>query len=213
MKQLVGSGFALARCVAPPRRFARLWLASALIVASTVATAAGSNDPAAQTATAISGKWAPRKLHFTYVGFTASYTCDGLRDQMKQILLQLGARKDLVVKPSGCTRLEGPEPFPGVDATFSVLEPAGDDPGTAKSQGLPARWDKVTLDSDTHGRTRSGGCELIEQVKKSVLSLFTTRNLTYSSDCFPHAESLTGARLSVEVLRPVKPTPPQTAPP
>lgn len=182
----------------------RVWLFIVLIVGSTVAVAAGPDDSSTQAGTSVSASWVPRKLHFSYVGFTAHYSCDGLRDQMKRILQQLGVRKDLVLRSTGCTRLEGPESFPGVDATFSVLEPAGDGDHDAAAQGVAARWDKVILDSDTPGRTGAGECELIEQVKQRVLPLFTTRNLTYSSDCFPHSESLGGVRLSVEVLRAVK---------
>jgi len=213
MKPAMGSVFAARRRVAPPWRLARLVLSGALIVGSAAAVAAGPDDQSAQTETSIAANWTPRKLHLTYMGFTAHYSCDGLREQMKSILRQLGAREDLVVKPSGCTRLQGPEPFPGLDATFSVLEPAGGGgQGAGDARAVAARWEKVTLNSDTPRRDAAGGCELIEQVKKHVLPLFATRNLIYSSDCFPHAESLAGARLSVEVLLPVKPPLPKSAP-
>jgi hypothetical protein len=132
---------------------------------------------------------------------------------MKWILQQLGAGDDLVVKSRGCTRLVGPEPFPGVDATFSVLEPAGARDQGAVNFPVAGRWDTVSLDSDTTRRTNAGSCELIEQVKKRVLPLFSTRNVDFSSDCFPHTDSLVGARLSVEVLRPDKTPTPQSAPP
>jgi len=188
-------------------------VSSSLAAGSAGVVAAGEADQPAQTLTA--GKWVPRKLRFTYSGFTAHYSCDGLRDQVTSILRQLGAGNDLVVKSRGCTRLEGPEPFPGVDATFSALEPSGGSaaPGTV-SQSVPARWDEVTLNSDTtRNYTNEGGCELIEQVKKYILPLFATRNLKFSSDCFPHTVSLSGARLSMEVLMPVKPAQPQPATP
>jgi hypothetical protein len=142
------------------------------------------------------------------MGFTR-YTCDGLLEQMKSILQRLGASADLVVKPYGCTQFEGPEPAPGVDATFSVLEPAtggGQSEGTGT--GVPALWEKVTLNSDTTRRYNgAGNCELIEQVKKRVLPLFATRNVDYSTDCYPHADSLQGTRLSVDVLRPAAKAP------
>lgn len=217
MKRLTGSAVAARRKIAPPRKLVRLLLASALVIGSAVALAEGSNEAAGQTETSISARWTQRKLHFVFMGFTTHYSCDGLRDQLKSILQQLGARKDLVLKHTGCTRLEGPEPFPGVDATFSVLEPAGaggQADGQGADKGVPARWEKVTLESDVPHRSNDGQCELIEQVKKSVLPLFTTRNLDYSSDCFPHTESLAGARVSVEVLRPVKsPSPGSTTAP
>jgi hypothetical protein len=212
MKPDVDLGLPASARVAPRRKFAGLLLGISLAVASAAAVAAGSDKASADTASQAPAKWVARKLHFSYVGFTTHYSCDGLRGQVKDILQQLGARDtDLVVKTSGCTRLEGPEVFPGVNATFSALEPAsGTNPAAADSQPVTARWEKVTLNSDTTRRTNAGGCELIEQVKKYILPLFTTRNLSFASSCFPHAESLTGAQLSVEVLLPVKAQPPQS---
>ncbi len=186
---------------------------SAALLVGSAATVAAPTDETSSQATA-PAQWAPRKLTFIYQGFTSKYTCDGLRDQLKQILQQLGASHDLVVKRYGCTRLDGPESSPGVQATFSVLASAGTDSHDASgSKQVAARWDTVTLNSDTPRQSNSGDCELIEQVKKQVLPLFTTRNLTFTSSCFPHDVSLAGAHLSVEVLRPAQPAAAQPARP
>lgn len=195
-------------------------VAVATLLVGSAATVAAPTD-ATQIASAAPAKWVPRKLKFIYQGFTSKYSCDGLQDQMKQILQQLGAGTDLVVKRYGCIRGEGPEPTPGVYATFSVLQTAGedggaaskDDHGAAATKDVAARWDTVTINSDTPHQSNSGDCELIEQVKRQVLPLFTTRNLTFKSGCFPHDVSLAGARLSVEVLRPVKPAAAGSTPP
>jgi hypothetical protein len=213
MKPPLRSGFKAPRRVASTG-LARLLLATSLIVGSAV-MAAEAGDQATPPASSTPAKWTPRKLHFIFQGFTTHYSCDGLQDQMKSILQKLGAGKDLVVKPSGCTRLEGPEPFPGVTATFSVLEPAGGGAqGATDSHDVAAQWDTVTLNSATaQDHTGSSDCELIEQVKRHVLPLFTTRNLNFSDDCFPHTATIAGARLSVEVLRPVKSPPTQPTPP
>jgi len=193
-----------------------LLLVSSLAISS-AGPVAGAGTPAApadaqadsQTGAAVPSTWVPRKLHFTYLGFTR-YTCDGLLGQMKSILQRLGASPDLVVKPYGCTQFEGPEPAPGVDATFSVLQPAtGGGQNEATGKGVPAVWEKVTLNSDTTRRYNGdGNCELIEQVKKQVLPLFATRNVDYSTDCYPHADSLKGTRVSLDVLRPATAQPP-----
>ena len=183
------SEFAIPRGTA--RRVATAVLASSLFVASAGAVAAASNDQPT-TAAPIAAKWVPRKIHFMYLAVTPSsvttfYSCDRLQEQITAILRQLGAQ-DEVVKPFGCIN-GGPGRLPGVDATFSVLEPAGsDDEGAASSKNVEAHWDKVTLTPDT-------SCALIEQVKQRILPLFATRNQT--SGCSP--------RSSVEALRPVKP--------
>src|SRR5262249_7386616 len=135
-----------------------------------------------------------RKVHFMYTAapdfHTTYYSCDSLQGQITTILRQLGAR-DAVVRPVGCTT-SGPERFPGVDATFSVLEPAGSgNDDSASSKSVEANWDKVTLNTDTPS------CALMEQVKQRILPLFATRN--QSSGC--------SQRFTVEVLRPAKPAP------
>ena len=189
----------------------------ALVASSTAglfvgAAAAAPADSSADATSTTSAKWVPKKLNFTFVGFTAHYSCDGLKGALTSILKDLGAGKDLVVKSTGCVRFDGPEQFPGVNATFSVLEPAasaGKDAGN--SPEVAARWDKVTLDADKPRQQIDGSCELIEQVKKSVLPLFSTRNVEFSTDCFPHTQSLAGAKLSADVLKPVKPQGPEPA--
>lgn len=174
--------FALARRTA--RRIATAALVSNLLAASAGAVSSVADD---QTVTA--AKWAPRSVHFMYSAVSPStkttfYSCDSLKARVTVILRKLGAR-DAVIKTFGCLT-EGPEKFPGVDATFSVLEPAGtgDQNGAKK---VEARWEKVTLKSDD-------SCALIDQVKRSILPLFQTRSPT--SDCSP--------TFSVEVLQPVK---------
>lgn len=178
----------------------------AITTLSGIASAAGPDDAAAPQTAPIKAKWMTRKLHYIYQGFTAHYTCDGLQEEITSILKKLGARNDLTVRRIGCTRLEGPEPSPGVDATFSVLVPAeGADAGAGDSQIVMARWEHVTLQGSTPLNSDDPGCELIEEAKKKFLPLFTTQNLKFSSDCFPHTASIASTRLSVDVLRPVKP--------
>jgi hypothetical protein len=177
------------------RRIAAVVLASSLFVASAGALAAEStsNDQQA-TAAPTTAKWVQRKVHFMYSAapdFHATYySCDALQARVKTILKQLGAR-DEIVKPTGCITT-GPEKFPGIDATFSVLQPvgSGDQDAASGSKDVKAQWDKVSLKGDS-------SCALIEQVKRSILPLFATRN--QSSGC--------SDTFTVDVLRPAK-TPP-----
>jgi hypothetical protein len=185
------SRFVASRLIA--RRVATLVLASGLSLASVVSLAATPEEqPTAAAPT--TAKWVPRKVHFNYTPVTPSsrttyLSCDKLQGQITAILQQLGAR-DEVVTPFGCFTVGGVEKLAGVDATFSVLEPAaGSDNNTndATSKHVEAHWDRVNVGRDT-------SCELMKQVQRSILPLFTTRN--ESSGCPP--------RFSVDVLRPVK---------
>ena len=46
--------------------------------------------------------WKEQHLEFFYVGRTARYSCDGLRDKVRALLLDLGARRDIRVTAIGC---------------------------------------------------------------------------------------------------------------
>src|SRR6185437_16725162 len=119
-------------------------------------------------------QWVPRSIHFMYSAVAPSsettfYSCDRLQGRITAILSQLGAR-DATIKPFGCFTNEGPERFPGVDATFSVLEPA-DSGDRSESTRVKAHWQTVILRTDD-------SCALMEQVKRRILPLFATRNQT-----------------------------------
>jgi len=174
----------------------RLWSAL-MIVLGTVSTQLAPADDAVRAA------WTAKELRFTYQGFTARYSCDGLRDRMRQALLTLGARKDLTVTSTGCVGGFGSAtPFPGVAAKFSVLEPVKDATAPADAQTVTAHWQRVDL-TDRNRRDpveAAGDCELIEQIKTRVLPLFSTRNVEYSSTCIPHQLQVGGTTLKADVL-------------
>jgi hypothetical protein len=156
--------------------------------------------------------WVERKFDYTYMGFTTHYSCDGLVDNVREVLVALGARKqDLQIHSSGCTRLTGaPEPFPGVLAHFWVLEPlTPEDIGkVGNTTAVPTQWRTVDLTHLKQFRSDQGRgqCELLEQLQKKALPLFTTRNLTFSATCTPHEITLGNIRFSVDVLRPAPPS-------
>jgi hypothetical protein len=146
-----------------------------------------------------SAVWAPKELNFVYQGFTTEYSCDGLQEKMRKVLIKLGARHDIEVRGWGCTRLEGPDPFAGVRIKMNVLQPAGKQGG----QAVPARWQMVDLMAGPDDRDpvdAAGDCELIGQIKQKVLPLFATRSVDYSSTCERHHLLVGATRLKAEVL-------------
>ena len=150
----------------------------------------------------VSAVWVPKEVQFIYQGFTTRYSCDGLRDQVREMLDKLGAR-DLVVREMACTTPPGvPSPFPGVRVKMRVLVPASSaEASKEKSAGSPvqAHWKDVVLMPQNAGYDRQGQCELIEQFKDKFLPLFTTRNVKFGSTCIPHQLTL-GTHLSAQVL-------------
>ena len=150
-----------------------------------------------------SAVWAQKEFKFIYQGFTTKYSCDGLHDKMRRILLEFGARKqDLKIGEWGCSGRSGvPDPFPGVIVKMSVLVPA-DVTAAPGAQALPSHWRAVQLKLDNSSLSEAGECELIEQVKQQVLPLFTTRNVDLKSTCVPHQLTPGGTRLTADVLAP-----------
>jgi hypothetical protein len=175
-------------------------LASLSRLAATAAILLGAVPAWAATAPGARAVWASRQISFVYQGFTTRYSCDGLREDIRDMLAKLGAR-DLEVRAYGCTRLVGVEPFPGVRVTMKVLVPAPAHADKKAGALLAAHWQEVVLMPDEAGLQDEGNCELIEQFKQTFLPLFTTRHIRYQSNCIPHQLTL-GTHLSAEVLMP-----------
>ncbi len=160
---------------------------------------------AAEAGSAQPAKWVQRKIYFTYMGFTTHYSCDGLRDKVRLILLELGARKqDLAVNEAGCTSPRGgPEPFPAVRATFYALEPvAGDQAESSGAETVAAHWQTVSVRLSPSSLGQAAQCELLAQVKERILPLFDARNVRFQSNCVPYQLEMPGAVLQMDVLMP-----------
>ena len=189
--------------VSNPERTVYIQIA-ALTAVALLACAAVRGQPQAESsagAGAVSAVWAPKQLNFNYRHATATYSCDGLQEKMRSILLKLGARADLQVRGYGCTRLVGPDPLAGVSIRMNVLQPAG----TQAGQAVPAHWKRVDLltDYDNHDPIDAAGdCDLINEIRHQVLPLFATRKVDYSAICELHHLVPGGTRLKAQVLVP-----------
>ncbi len=165
-------------------------------------------DTPANGSGAVSAVWTPKELRFVYLGFTSKYSCDGLADVMKKVLLVLGARKDLQVSPTPCSAPFGrPDPFPGVTVKMNVLQPAdGSDAksAAAAAQPVPAHWKMVDVNAALARDPlwQAGQCELLEQIKQSILPKFTARNVQYQSTCVPNQLYIGATQLRAEMLVP-----------
>jgi len=106
---------------------------------------ARADDTAASMGTP--GTWQSHKYSFQFMGFTSTYSCDGLADKLKTLLLAAGARADAKSRPGACASGFGrPDKFARADLTFSTLSPA---PGDAASDAKPVNgvWRTVTFTS------------------------------------------------------------------
>jgi hypothetical protein len=177
---------------------AAVWLLVAVAALLLTSADAGASPAQASAASGVEATWVPREVNFVYVGFTTKYTCQGLQDKVRNILLKLGARDDVKVTSYGCERVAGPEINPGVRIVMNVLQPAG--PRTGRS--VEARWQMVDVLADRNLVDAALDCELIVQLDRDVLPLFATRHVDYSAACAAHQQFVGGTRLKADVLVP-----------
>jgi hypothetical protein len=153
-----------------------------------------------------SAVWVTKVSSFVYQGLTSKYTCNALEAQIKEVLQVLGASKsDLSVRTIGCPDPLTPSYYPGANIKMTVLQPA--EKTTPKTLIVPARWKTVDLKLNRGSKNESGQCELIEAIARSIVPLFTTRNLKTQTTCVPNTASATEPTLKVDVLTAEEPRP------
>jgi hypothetical protein len=159
--------------------------------------------PAAESAAApgdvVNGSWQHHQVTFSYYGITSLFTCDGLEDHVRQILLHLGARKDVKVRASGCP---GPYNSPSrsawVHTDFYTLAPAA---GADASSTVKARWTPVEMTPRRPYFMGDGDCELIQAMKDLITKNFTLRDVEYRANCVPHELWIDSYAVKGEALR------------
>jgi hypothetical protein len=184
-----------------------------LIAAVFLTTApAWAADDSADSGDHLFAVWTDKELTYVYQGFTTKYSCDGLRDKMRGVLLDLGAeKKTLKVTELGCSSPFGrPDPFPGVKVKMRVLQPAAFN--TSDKDLVAAHWQPVDLKLRDSFATDSGECELVEQIQQRVVPLFAARNVQLRTDCIPHQATATPPSLKMQVLAPDAAQHPATQP-
>jgi hypothetical protein len=175
-------------------------IAVCILAAALLMPRANSADDAPSTAAPEHGVWQKHEYSFAYMGFTSTYSCDGLADKIKVLLIAAGARRDATSRPGACASGFGrPDKFARADLTFYTLAPVG---GTASADGKPvdALWRSVKFAARSPRELGTGDCELIEQFRSNVLPMFTTRNLDNHTSCIPHQLSGSNIDLTFESL-------------
>lgn len=162
---------------------------------------ADGNTGAPSTESAQRAVWTPKHVHFVFHGFTGRYSCEGLQERVRRALLDLGARRDLRVQEGACVNLVGgPESFPNVEVTMNILEPAPINGADATPGTVAAHWRGVNLRLDKDPLWQAEDCELLEQIKRTLLPLFASRNVDYHASCVPYDTTLGGTWLSADIL-------------
>ena len=172
-------------------------------------TAAGLPSAAQPSAAQpLAAVWKEQHLSFFYMGRTARYSCDGLRDKVRAMLLDLGARRDLSITALGCDD-SAPRARPGAAGPSLALvfaAPALPDPN-AKPRHVGdlstfnARFEAFTIAGDAFRNMGVADCELVQEFAHQILPRLVTRDLKQDISCGPLQQS--GGRFLVrgEILK------------
>jgi hypothetical protein len=147
----------------------------------------------------IAGTWQHRQAEFTYYGITTLYSCDGLEENIRSLLVHLGARKDAKVTARGCPRGSS---VPGHNAIvaldFYSLVPSAD---ANAPDTVQARWTPLLV-SPTHPNFMGhGDCELLDEMKDIITKNFSLRDVNFRTDCVPHQININDFTVKGEALR------------
>jgi hypothetical protein len=157
--------------------------------------------------------WKEQHLDFFYRGRTAQYSCDGLRDKVRALLIDLGARRDVKIVPIGChggaagstSSLNLPSlNLPSLNLIFSApaLPDAAAKPlHVGDLAATDARFEPFTIASDAFRNMGIGDCELVEEFARQVLPKLVARGVRQDIACVLHQQS--GSRFLVrgEILK------------
>jgi hypothetical protein len=170
----------------------------AIITAAVVGNLAGAETPPGSNAAVVAGSWQHHTVKVSYYGITSLYTCSGLEDHVKDILVHFGARKDAKVRASGCARgPDAPSHNAWIDADFYTLTPATD--ATAPDT-VQAYWASREIGPRRPYFMDDGDCELVDQMKDTISKSFALKDLKYETDCVPHQIMINGYHVKADAL-------------
>jgi hypothetical protein len=177
---------------------------SRALCAGVAASAAAAPTPGASAV--VPADWTEHQITFTYQGLTTSYSCEGLKEKMRNLLRYFGARPDSIrLRAYGCAG--GPyRPSPVVNLAigFATLAPSA----TGGAAAIPAAWierdllPETRISRDAPGSITRGDCELVQRFVATVLPSFTHEILHDLTRCIPKELNGTMPDLRVRVLAP-----------
>ena len=145
----------------------------------------------ADTGKPIPAVWKEQHLSFFYMGRTVRYTCDGLRDKVRAMLLDLGARRDLTITALGCVapaaqvRLESVGPSLNVVVSTPALPDAKLKPLHPGDLGkVDARFESFVITSDAFRNMGITDCELVEEFAHQILPKLASGSLRSRSSAW-----------------------------
>jgi hypothetical protein len=191
------------------------WKLAAVLACLLLSALPGSRPSLADTSSAGDpGVWQKHEYTFTFLGFTSTYSCDGLASKLRVLLIASGARHDAKARPGACASSFGrPDKFARADLTFYTLAPgqSGAVSGATPIGATPVEgiWQPVSLADRSPRELSRGDCELVDQFRTDVLPMFTTRNVDNHTTCVPN--QLSGSVIDLKFESFIAPSVPRKA--
>jgi hypothetical protein len=198
-------------------------LALSPFLGSGSAPAAEPSASAAAQEQTVQAYWNTYEIDFSYMGLTTYYSCDGLRDSVRDVLRMVGAREDLKIRARGCEISGTPAVFPRVLITVSVPVEAtpenlaelakdadkrelvawvrGERAIGVEGPDLFAAVPRQVTISDRGTRDLDPGeCELVEQLRDRVFPKLGIRVVDDQLRCIPKHVRHGQIKLTVQAL-------------
>jgi len=173
---------------------------SSIVLAATLLGITASSQAAAASLSGAAepSVWQRHQATINHYGITAVYTCDGLEDKVRALLLYFGARADLKVHASGCLGPNRPSRTASVSTDFYTLAAAA----AGDPDAVPGSWSGVTITPMRPSWMGGGECELVAEMKGLLSKSFSMRGVDYRASCYPHEVSVADYSIRAEVLKP-----------
>lgn len=142
--------------------------------------------------------WRHEHAKFDYYGRTSAYSCSALEDDVRAILSYLGAGS-VRVSASGCPGgQDAPSHNAWVDAQFDTLAPL--EPGGG--EGITGQYVYRELNPHQPRFMDEGACELVKSLQEVITQDFSTRDVSFRTDCVPQTFTLNSFQVKGLFLRP-----------
>jgi len=139
-------------------------------------------------------------LQFTFMGFTAYYSCDGMRDKVRWFLEQLGVRPGFKLTTRGCVRANGRR----LRRPQDRRRVAGSG-GPRHGRAVPGAARRVEFKSNfVSDHLQDGDCELMEQLRDKVFVPMGVKVVEDRTSCMPNQNVIGAVDMTLEVLGPVR---------
>lgn len=170
----------------------------AVVAALSIGVCAAADQPLQGSGATESAVWQHHKELINYYGVTETYTCTGIEDKVRQVLLYFGARKEGLTVTPLCTNQLAPMHQVFVRVEFDSLAPAA----SASGNEINGQWmDLKVTPRDALFRDR-GECELFEHLKDVLTKDFAVREVQYRTTCTPYSTTLQDYEITGQVLVP-----------